>query len=869
MPVKPALTAVLSERELDILRLIADGWANRQIAEHLFLSLETIKWYNKRIYSTLEVKNRTEAVKMARERGLLESTSLETQPLRDTPPPHRLPAATTPFVGRQIELGELANLLADENARLITILAAGGMGKTRLALEVAKSQTSHFQDGVFYVPLTQVRTVDDIPPTIATSLNVQLSTASDPTHQLQTYLCNKAALLILDNFEHVVDGSDHVTMLLNAAPNLKIVATSRERLNLSGEIVYALGGMALPTENTRAETLNCSAVRLFIQGMQRIQPNMAIADKDLPFVRDICLRVGGMPLGIQLAASLVDVLSLQDIAREIERNIDILATDMRDVPLRLRSIRAVFDYSWSRLSQAEREVYMRLSVFRAGFTREASQAVAGSNVIVLKALVNKSLLQWEPDAERYTMHELLRQYAEEQLQASARSDTVYQAHRSFYLDLMARCEIGIKGQHQLEALNQIEADFDNIRFAWGRAVEQNDPDAINRTLEPLYWFCRMRARVPVGEILLQQARNQWDVSFALESHPVQRRLLLRFDKTGAPYRAALERMLTVVRAHGTPQEIAFFLWILGMNRYLSSDFKQAVVILEEAVARVQALHDDFYRAELLHWLSASKRFLGQVDEVNAHARKVREICRRTGNTFALARILGRQGVYAVLEDDTVQARNDLHEAIALREALGDRAGIAKSLAGLSLDAFFQGDFSRAHALAEESWTLATESNSLFPKAFSLSVLGWLAAVEEAYDKAWDLCHESLAVLSDPNVAFMAQFGLAMAACGLEQYAVARAKVDDFLNSSSPFHTTKGYLSFLPVLAILCASQNEAGRAVEVLALAFTHPNSPTRWMEKWMLLNRWRKKLEALLGVEQYEIAWECGTKLELESIMP
>ncbi len=855
---------MLSERERAILRLIADGWANRQIAEHLFLSLDTIKWYNKRIYTTLEVRNRTEAVKKAREQGLLETTASEPAPSPEPTPSHPLPVSTTPFVGRQNERGELANLLADADTRLITILAPGGMGKTRLALEVAHTQMASFAEGVFFVSLTAVHTADDFLPSLATSLNIPLGASSDPAQQVHTFLRHKTALLVLDNFEHLVDGANHVATLLQASRHLKVITTSRERLNLRGEIVYALGGMALPTGHSLAETRTCSAVQLFMQGAQRVQPNLTFADKDWRFVRDICLRVGGMPLGIQLAASLMEVLSPHDIAHEIERSLDILATDMRDVPLRLRSIRAVFESSWSRLSQAEQEVYMRLSVFRAGFTREAAQTMAGAHVLLLKALVNKSLVQWDPDTPRYTLHELLRQYAEEQLHTSGLADSAYEAHGAFYLDLLTQCGRGIKGHQQLEALNRIEADFDNIRAAWSQAIAQNNREAINHALEPLYWYCRMRARVPVGETLLQQARNQWGTSFSTDAHPIQRRLLLQFEKAGETYHATLEHMVAVVRTLDASEELAFFLWLLGMNRYLSSDFERAVVVLEEAVARFQALNDDFYRAEGMHWLS----FLGQVEEVRVLSRDVRALCRSTGNQFALARVLGRQGIYAVLEDDPEQARSDLHEAIALRKALGDRAGMAVSVAGLGLDAFFEGNFSEARVRAEESHALAEEHNSLYPRAIARSIVGWLAAVEEDYQQAWDLCQESLTTFSDPNVDFLAQFGLAMAACGLENYAVAQEKVHVFFSSSSPLHTPKGYLSYLPVLAMVYASQHQHQRATEVLALAFTHPQSPTGWMAQWKLLDRWRETLNATLGNEPYEFAWKRGTTLDLEHLV-
>ena len=865
---QPELVEPLTEREMEILRLLADGWTDRKIAQHLVLAIDTVKWYNKRVYSKLFVKNRTQAVKRARELGLLEATSTQSQPSEVVIPRHNLPAATTPFVGRELELDDLADLLAHETIRLVTILAAGGMGKTRLALEAAKSQLRTFRNGIYFIPLVQLRAVDNIIPTIAAYLNVQLPTSADPTAQLLTYLRDKAMLLVLDNFEHLLNGASLITMLLEAAPRIKILVTSREHLNLRGETVYALGGMALPTGETRTETLNCSAVQLFIQRVQMMRANATVPDDELTYVRRICRQVGGMPLGIELASSLADVLSPKEIATEIEQNFDILATEMRDMPHRLRSLRAVFDYSWSRLTKAERDVYMRLAVFRAGFTREAAHAVAGADFRVLKTLANKSLLQREPDSGRYVVHELLRQYAEEQLKASGTAAATHQAHMTYYTDLMAQCEIRIKGHGQLEALNQIEADFENIRAAWQRAVDQADFDAIDQSLEALYWFCNMRARVPDGEKLFQQAREQFGVSFAPDAHPVQRRLLLCFDASGDIYKTQIEQMLALGRQRGNQSEVAFFLWMLGVNRYVSRDFNRAIVVLKEALDLYQMHGDDFYACEALHLLGVCARFVGQIEEARAYERHVRELSRRSGNKFALGRALGSQGLIAVFEDATAQAKNDLQEAIAIRSELGDHAGVAVSLMSLSQEAFFRGDFSNARVRAEESLELATDVNSLFPKTIALGVLGWLASIEEAYSKAWELSRESLSLAPDPNVAFAAQLGLAMAACGLENYAAAREHIQTLLKSGGLWHTARSLMSCLPVLAILYANQDEVERAVEVLGLAFTHPTSPTAWMEKWMLLKRLQTKLETDLGIERYEAAWERGTKLELETVI-
>jgi predicted ATPase/DNA-binding CsgD family transcriptional regulator len=858
----------LTERELEILHLMADGQTDRQIAKNLILSLDTVKWYNKRIYSKLHVKNRTQAVKHVREYGLQDLLSSPTRQADVVPPRHNLPAATTPFIGRKLELDELSALLAHADVRLVTIFAAGGMGKTRLALEAAKSQLPAFPHGIYFIPLVQLRSVDAIIATIAAHLGVQIATAADPTAQVLNYLRDKTTLLLLDNFEHLLEGASLIPVLLQAAPRLKILATSRERLNLYGETGYPLDGMTLPTGESRSETLNCSAVQLFIQRMQMMYPNPTVPDDELAHIRRICQQVGGMPLAIELAASQVDTLSPEEIAAEIEQNSDILATEMRDMPPRLRSIRAVFGYSWSHLTEAERAVYTQLAVFRSGFTREAAHAITGADFRMLKALVNKSLVHREAGSERYVIHELLRQYAEKKLQTSGTAAAIHQIHAAYYTALMAQGESRIKGQGQLEALDQIERDFENIRAAWQWAVDHADLDAIDQQLEALYWFCIMRAQVSTGEQLFRQARERFDVVFDSESHRVHRRLLLRFDISGEAYKTQIEQALALARQAGNQSEVAFFLWLLGYNRFFESDFKQAIPILEDAIEHCQKLGEHFYRTESLHWLGVCHRFLGDLEKARAYATQVRELSRRTGNKFAFARILGSRAIYEVFEDSNAQARNNLQEAIAIRNELGDQSGMAVSLVGLGLDAFFLGDVQRAKLFLEDSLTRATESNSPFPKALALATLGWLAAVEEVYNDAWNLCEESWSISLNPNVRIVAQFGLVMAACGLENYSAAREQLEVWLASGGPLHTTRGLLSCLPMMAILYAIQNEAEHAVALFALAFTHSKSPTGWMEQWPLLKRWQTKLETDLGPARHAAAWERGTKLEIETVL-
>src|SRR5262249_1130986 len=338
-----------------------------------------------------------------------------------------LPTYPTPLVGRTRELADLARRLDQPHTRLITITGPGGIGKTRLAIALAEPlfPTECSPARVYFVPLAPLRAPEQIVPALAGALDFPLDTGKQhirsPRQQVIDYLREKQLLLVLDNVEHVLGGADEsagaaelIAALLGAAPRLAILATSRERLKLREEHLYPLAGLDMPGAEDPSSS---SAVALFVQRARALRPDLVPEQDDLSFVAQICRLVEGMPLAIELAAGWVDTLALSDIAAEIARGLDLLATELRDVPARHRSMRAVFDATWHRLGAAHQPVFARLAVFRGGGTRRAVQAVTQATLPQLHAVVGASLLQYDAERDRYTIHELLRQYAAEKLAA--------------------------------------------------------------------------------------------------------------------------------------------------------------------------------------------------------------------------------------------------------------------------------------------------------------------------------------------------------------------------------------------------------------------------------------------------------------------
>src|SRR5947209_7039307 len=327
-----------------------------------------------------------------------------------------LPAPRTSFVGRASELDEIDRLLGDHNCRLLTLVGPGGAGKTRLALEAAARRIERYAHGVHFVPLVSVASPEFLAPAVAESIQFAVDGAHSgfsAQQQLLDYLSERSTLLVLDNFEHLVDGTNLIGDIIERAPRVELLATSRERLNMQSEWVLDVHGLGL-ADNGNGDS---GALRLFVERARRVEPAFSLDDQRAE-VHRICTLVEGLPLGIELAASWVSMLSCAQIAAEIEQNIDFLATSMRDVPERHRSLRAAFDQSWTLLSGRQQDALARLSVLRGDFDRAAASAVAGADLRLLSDLVSKSLVR-RSDFGRYELHELVRQYSVEKLAAES------------------------------------------------------------------------------------------------------------------------------------------------------------------------------------------------------------------------------------------------------------------------------------------------------------------------------------------------------------------------------------------------------------------------------------------------------------------
>src|SRR5262249_18759084 len=497
---------------------------------------------------------------------------------------------SNPFVGRTKQLADITARLANPECQLLTVTGLGGSGKTRLALEAANTIAPQFPHGIVFVALQPLTRSDLLVPTIAKALGVTFYGQAEPQDQLLDYLQDKTLLLILDNFEHLLDGATLVTTMLACAPGIRVLATSREALSLREEWLYPLKGMSTPLSVYSISLEDYEAAQLLLSHARRVQPNFDPANEHEAIIR-ICQMTAGLPLAIELAASWLKGLSAAQIAREIQRNLDFLSTTTRNVEQRHRSMRAVFDQSWNLLSENERLIFARLSVFAGGFDTEAAGQVAEASFSTLAALVEKSLIQREA-TERFVIHELLRQYGMEHLEAYGERETTYARHSRYFAQLMLKHETALKQPQQLETMRAIERDFDNIRLAWEWSATHQQATYLHAMLNGLYLFGFLRSRYRETITLFQQTLAQSVAETPLLGRLVARRWGYLHWWYLADYQEALthiEQALAIAVAENNSFEIAFCHLMAAYALMRMQRYAQALPHLETSQALFEAL----------------------------------------------------------------------------------------------------------------------------------------------------------------------------------------------------------------------------------------------------------------------------------------
>lgn len=636
---------------------------------------------------------------------------------------HNLPVQPTPFIGRRSELAEIAARLADPACQLLTLIGPGGIGKTRLALEAGARTLPRrlFTDGVYFIPLAPSSQADFLISAIGHALRLSFygpeSFDENPKGQLLNYLRERKMLLVIDNFEYMLSGVDLLVEMLQVAPNLKILVTSRERLNVQAEWVLEIQGMRTPQEHEIDTLEEYSAVQLFLQNARRTQADFTLTEEDKPYLIRICQLVGGMPLGLQLASAWVRFLSCKEIAKEIARSLDFLETSLRDVPERHRSLGVVFAHGWNLLSEEERRAYRQLSVFQGGFHRKAAASVARASLPLLSTLTDKSFLHRNA-AGRYEIHEVLRQYAAEKLHEKLDEEANTRArHAEYYAAFLEKRLEELKSNRQKQAVLEISEEVENVRVSWRWAIANKNITVIGQLLESLYRFYEMRGWVSEGEAAFAKAV----VSLYIPANPQR-----NFD---SQHEFVLGQLMARQGALCTRLGLA----------------DKARRLLEKSLAIFRRLEEPLQIAFSLNYLGVVARLQGAYEQARQLWQESLLIYRELGDRWGTAWSLNVMGHMAGELGEYLEARQLLEEGLAIHQEIGNHRGMAGSLNNLGYTLYLLGEYEKAQPLLREALTIRRELGYRRGIAISLNYLGQVAGVLDKVEDAKNYFYEALKI----------------------------------------------------------------------------------------------------------------------------
>lgn len=671
--------------------------------------------------------------------------------------PNNLLPQNTSFFGREEEIREIDAILTKTSARMVSLLGPGGFGKTRLALQCAAEIIEDFKDGVFLVPLAPLLSDQLIVGGIANALKFFFFGPDDSKVQLFNHLKDRNLLLIMDNFEHIIEGAQLVDEILKAAPKVKMIVTTREKLRVEGETVFEVRGLRYP-ENGLLDGLEaCSAAQLFIKSAHRVKPDFALAPEERMSLLRVCQLLEGMPLGLELSATWIGTLSLPQIAEKIESSRDFLATTMPHLPPRHRSLRAVFEYSWILLSEAQKKSLKTISIFKGGFNAQGARKVAGASEELLRYLENKSLLRKRPDG-RFEIHELLKYYAKEKLfDDPAAKAAAMDAHCVYFAELLRKKEKELRGASQGVVLEELVQEMGNIQEAWKRAVESLREKEIADCLDCLFaiYFNKgwteeaHRAFKDAADEIKQRHPDPAEMSAKLKV--LLARILSRLadfenDLYGPKKAQALfEESLDLFKSASALKHAGFALSGMGIVLETEGDYKTAKGFYEKSLKAYRQAKD---RSGITWALSNLGHILVRLN-YSEEAQKLIHQSLKLSEADKDFRSMGY--AYNVLGDihyesgNLLDAKGFYQKGFAAFLESGEKKGEAWSFTNLGNVAQGLGDYAGARQMYQESITLGMEMGERRALAWNKNLLGNVSWATGDYHEAQKLYQEGLAL----------------------------------------------------------------------------------------------------------------------------
>ena len=693
-------------RELEVLRLISNGLSNREIAQELYLSIETVKWYNKQMFIKLGVKSRTQAVVKATELNLLGGDDKFPRKAIQCAKGN-LPAQLSSFIGREKEVGDIKVLLKDN--RFVILTGAGGSGKTRLALKVCEELQDEYKDGIWLVELANVREPDLVLQTIASTLNIFEGSDTALSEVLNRYLRQRQILLLIDNLEQLLECAPSISGLLAKAPNLSILGTSRERLQIYGEHEYPVHPLELPEmheKEARGDLAKVESIELFVRRARAFLPNLTLDDEALKNLARICVRLDGLPLAIELCAPLVKVFPLGGIADRIENNLDTIPSGPRDLPARQKTLRDTIQWSYDLLNENEKLLCIRLSIFNGGGTLQAVESICGDGISgrlenILSSLVNKNLVlaQERQDGEiHFTMLETIRQYGLDKLIESGKADQLADRHARYFMKLTKQGSAELRGSDQIIWTSRFIAIYDNLRAALRWAITAGLIETAFRFSHDLfdYWLRHTEfeeARQWLEQIVeLPDAPNSPDL-YVQALNELSWIYWLKGKTKSA--RTLAEQALPLARSQTNNRHIVVALLNLGIMMVLQNDeVSKGQVLLEEARDLSREINAEWELARSFMVLAVTHSQQARYRTANSLYSQAFNLYKKLGDIGFQCVVLRLIGDLEVNQNNLKKGMRSYRESLTIARIVKSKLQIAYNFWGLARAEKIQGNHLR-------------------------------------------------------------------------------------------------------------------------------------------------------------------------------
>jgi predicted ATPase len=767
---------------------------------------------------------------------------------------HNLPAQTTSFVGRERELQEVCDLMRRPDRRVVTLTGVGGSGKTRLGIEVVTQLRNEYDEGVYFVPLATISNPELVTSIIAKAVGVKESFDKPVLDTLKEYLGDRLMMLLLDNFEQIMKAAPLVSELLAAAPKLKVLITSRERLHIQGEQEYIVPPLALPAlshSTTLDDLADYAAVKLFVQRAESARLDFVLTPQNATAVTEICARLDGLPLAIELAAAHSKLLGPGDILRRLSAKFEFLTDSARDRSTRQQSLKSAIDWSYNQLSHADQALFRRLSVFLGGSTIEAAEAICGkgSDLIVdvlveLSSLVDKSLLRGDQAGgePRFMMLETIREYALLKLIECGEDEEIQQRYAEYYIGLAEDAAKKLVGSEQLCWLNKLEREHDNLRAAMSWSLKHS-PSMSAQIGSALGEYWSMRG-------YLSEGRGYLAESLRCDNITIGERVGLlywagRLASGQADYAIALElfqQSMSIAQELDDRQGITNSLYGMGQVASALGDYSGAKSNYERALALSSELEDKQGIANTLTGLGRIATNCGEYTSARKFHGQALELRRELGGRIAMSASMSNLGHVANVQGDYETARTLLEEGCLIDRETGAWQNLSSKLINLAETAHLQGDFHEARALQEEGLVIARQIGDKKRIAASLNNLGYLATDMGDFAAAMLLIEESLDMMRQLGVKQLISnclnnLGDVVYAQG--NYAAAQALQEESLTTARDISWKQGICRALISLA-------------DVKAMAGEYPSARTHSTESLIIA----REMEWKQGIANAIIGW-------------